>query len=313
MVKPVPKVFRRFALLACVAPCIALANDSVSVLDDRGHTVRLKAAATRIVSLSPHLTELLFEAGAAGSLVGADAHSDYPAAARQIARIGDAYGVDMERLLALQPDLVVAWSSGNARKTLARVRALSIPVFESEPQRLEDIPRTLERLGELAGTSTQAHARALHFRRQLAALANEHARKRRLRVFYEIWHRPLMTVGNNHLIADALATCGAQNVFGGLSAVTATPAREAVLLADPDAIVVASSDPGALKPWMQWRQLRAVRTQGVIRIDPQRMHRPTSRILDEVTGLCGRLDELRDRADGSAILAPGSAIVGSIP
>ena len=275
--------------------------------------MRLNAAAKRIVSLSPHLTEMLFEAGADARIVGADAHSDYPLPARQIARIGDAYGVDMERLLGLRPDLVVAWSSGNARKSLARIRALSIPVFESEPQRLEDIPRTVERLGVLAGTSTQARVRALQFRQHLAALAAEHAGKRRLRVFYEIWQRPLMTVGNKHLIADALATCGAQNVFAGLSAVTATPTREAVLLADPDAIVVASSDPGALQPWMQWRQLRAVRRHGVIRIDPQRMHRPTSRILDEVTGLCGRLDELRDRADGSAILAPGSAIVGSTP
>src|SRR5690606_32931687 len=127
--------------------------------------------------------------------VGADVHSDHPPSARRIERVGDAHGIDMERVLRLRPDLVVAWSSGNARKTLARLRALSIPVFESEPRRLEDIARTVERLGALAGTAPQAHAGAAHFRERLAALAARHAGKRPLRVFYEIWHRPLMTIG----------------------------------------------------------------------------------------------------------------------
>jgi iron complex transport system substrate-binding protein len=258
--------------------------------------VRLEAPAKRIVSLAPHLTELLFEAGAGARIVGADVHSDHPPSARRIERVGDAHGIDMERVLRLRPDLVVAWSSGNARKALARLRALSIPVFESEPRRLVDIARTVERLGALAGTAPQAHAGAAHFRERLAALAARHAGKRPLRVFYEIWHRPLMTIGNRHLIVDALATCGAHSAFADVAAVTAAPAREAVLLADPDAIVVASHDAGALDAWRQWRHLRAVREEALIRIDPEPMHRPTSRMIDAVAGLCGRLDELRARS-----------------
>lgn len=306
--------FLGLALLAAWLPAVAgQAVADVVVVDDGGFTVRLGAPAQRIVSLSPHLTELLFEAGAERSIVGADAHSDYPPAAREIIRIGDARGIDMEGLLRLRPDLVVAWRSGNSRTVLARLRALAIPVFESEPKRLEDIPRTIERLGVLAGTREHARLRAEQFNRRLSALASRYSAERPLRVFYEIWHRPLMTVGDPHLIADALATCGARSALPGLAGVTATPSREAVLLADPDAIVVASVDPGGATQWRKWRQLQAVRRQGIIRIDPERIHRPTSRMLDELTVLCGRIDELRGPSGGSAILAPGSAIVGSMP
>lgn len=288
------------------------ASQDIAVVDDGGRSVHLAVPAKRIVSLSPHLTELLFEAGAGQRIAGADMHSDYPPAARQIPRIGDAFSVDMERLLHLQPDLVVAWRSGNSHKTLARLRALSIPVFESEPQRLEDIPRTIERLGLLAGTQKEAQGRADGFRRRLGEIATLHAGKRALRVFYEVWHRPLMTIGEPHILTDALATCGARNALPGLMSVTATPAREAVLLADPDAIVIASGDAHAQRSWEQWRHLRSARDGGIFRIDPERMHRPSSRILDEVRSLCRRLDDLRSRSGGSAILAPGSATIGSI-
>lgn len=313
MVSPVAALAKLLALLAGLLASAGCAGAQIVVDDDSGHSVRLGAPAQRIVSLAPHLTELLFEAGAEQRIVGADVHSDYPTAARQITRIGDAFSIDMERLLQLRPDLVVAWRSGNARKTLARLRALSIPVFESEPYRLEDIPRTIERLGMLAGTTNEAGARADRFRRRRGELAARYAGKAPLRVFYEVWHRPLMTIGASHLIADALATCGARNVLPGLTSVTAMPAREAVLLADPDAIVVASGDAGTQRSWAQWRHLRAARTHGILHIDSERMHRATSRILDEVGLLCRRLDDLRGRSGGSAILAPGSATVGSMP
>lgn len=283
------------------------------IIDDSGYTVRLDRPAMRIVSLAPHLTELLFEAGAERSIVGADIHSDYPPVARQIPRLGDAFGIDLERLVQLRPDLVVAWRSGNARKTLARLRELSIPVFESEPNRLDDIPRTIEKLGALAGTTGAARAAAKRFRHRLEALTMRYSGRRPIRVFYEIWHRPLMTIGDHHLIADALRTCGARHSLTGLTSVTATPSREAVLLADPEVIVVASGDANAQRSWQRWSRLQAVRHGGVFRIDAERMHRPTSRMLDEVQLMCARLDDLRGRAGGSAILAPGSATVGSMP
>lgn len=313
MVNRIAQYSTLVAFVACMISSEGFAREEIAVDDDTGRSVRLEAPAKRIVSLAPHLTELLYEAGAERRIVGADVHSDHPSSARQIPRIGDAFSIDMERLLQLQPDLVVAWRSGNSRKTLARLRALSIPVFESEPHRLDDIPHTIERLGVLAGTTVEARARADGFRRRLGELAGQYAGKAPLRVFYEVWHRPLMTIGDHHLIADALATCGARNALPGLISVTATPAREAVLLADPDAIVVASGDPGAQRSWERWRNLRSARDGGIFRIDPERMHRPTSRILGEVSLLCRRLDDLRGRSGGSAILAPGSATVGSMP
>lgn len=281
--------------LALAGAGAAHASGPPEVVDDQGRRVQLNAPAQRIVSLAPHLTELLFEAGAAERIVGAAAYSDYPEAARRIPRVGDAHGVDLERIVRMRPDLVVAWASGTPRRTIERIHRLGIPLFESEPRRLEDIPRTLERLGVLAGSGDIAHARAQAFRDRRDALVAAHAGKRSLRVFYEVWNRPLMTVGPDHLIADALQHCGARSVFGERRTPVATPAREAVLLSDPDAIVVASPAPGAVAPWLRWQRLRAVRDRAVFTTDPQTMHRPTSRMLAPLASLCARLEPLRRR------------------
>lgn len=282
-----PRVLVVSTLLAVFAQLSAWAG--VEVLDDAGHRIRLDAPARRIVSLSPHLTELLFQAGAGPWVVGAAAFSDYPEEARAIPWVGDARGLDVERIVRARPDLVVAWSSGNSPRTLARLRRLGLPVFESEPARLDDIPRTLRKLGELAGTTATARAGAAAFEARLAALAAAHGDDSPMRVFYQIWDRPLLTINGRHLITHILSTCGARNAFGHLPRLTAAPSREAVLLSDPDAIVVASRAADALAPWLQWSGLRAVRDRRVFSVDPEILHRPTLRILDGVAELCAKL------------------------
>jgi len=284
---------RRLCLVFSAALFLVLAHAtaraSVEVLDDAGHRIRLATPARRIVSLSPHLTELLFQAGAGRWVVGAAAFSDYPDEARVIPRIGDARGLDTEAILRARPDLVVAWSSGNSRRTIDRLRRLGFPVFASEPSRLDDIPHTLRRLGELAGTTAVANPHAAAFETRLAAFATAQGDGPPLRVFYQIWDRPLLTVNGQHLITHILSICGARNVFGHLKTLTAAPSREAVLLADPDAIVVASNAPDALEPWTRWRSLRSVRERRVFAVDPDILHRPTLRILDGVADLCAKL------------------------
>lgn len=276
------------ALLALCAGTTVYAH--VEVLDDAGNRIRLDAPARRIVSLAPHLTELLFDAGAGQWIVGAAAFSDYPDAARAIPRIGDSRGLDIEGIARARPDLVVAWTSGNPRRTIDRLRRLGLRVFESEPARLADIPHTLIRLGRLAGTEETARTGAAVFNDRLAQLGARHPVGPPVQVFYQIWDRPLLTVNGRHLIAQALQTCGAQNVFGHLPGLTAAPSREAVLLADPDAIAVASNAPNALSPWTKWRQSRAMRSGKVFTVDPEILHRPTLRILDGVEDLCAKLD-----------------------
>ena len=280
-------------LLAAVMPAAACA--AVTVVDDSGRAIRLERPAQRIVALAPHLTELLFAAGAGSAVVGAVAYSDYPPAAAAIPRIGDARALDLERIVALQPDLIVAWRSGSPRRQLARLRALGYSVYEDEPASLDAIAATIERLGILAGTGETARTQAARFRADLGRIRAQHAQAAPLRVFYQLGERPLVTVSSRHVIVDALHACGAVSVFAGHRDWLPRPSREAVLLADPDAIVVAAP-PGATDPlaaWRRWTGLRAVAAGRLYTVDPDRLHRPTPRILPGVRALCRQLAEAR--------------------
>lgn len=278
------------AMLAC-----ATAQAGVSVVDDTGTPVRLLEPARRIVSLAPHLTELLFEAGAGEQVVGVVAYSDYPAQARRLPRIGDARALDLEAIAMLQPDLVVAWASGSPKGQVQRLKRMGLPVFLNEPDRLEAIAFTIERLGILAGSERSSRLRAESFRLRLSELRRSTQGARRVRVFYQVWGQPLLTVNARHIIDDALGVCGADNVFAHLKVGTPRLDREAVLLADPDAIVIATSgDQGeARAAWRQWRSLRAVRGGHLLTVDPSLLHRHTSRILDGVAALCRHIARVR--------------------
>lgn len=266
------------------------------VRDDQGTPVRLAAPATRIVTLSPHLAELVYAAGAGDRLVGVSAHSDYPPAVRALPVVGDAGRADLERILALQPDLVLAWAFGGQQADVQRLRALGLVVVATEPRRLEDIPRHIELIGRLAGTGYEAARTAHRFRRRLALLRSRYAGRRPVTVFFEIWHTPLMTVNGRHIISEALAVCGGRNVFAQLAAVAPTVSMEALRAADPEVIVV--SGPAArrealLSAWRGGMALRAVRAGHVYFADADLMHRPTPRMLDGIQVLCADLDRAR--------------------
>ncbi len=268
---------------------------AVESIDDSGRTVRLAQPARRIVALAPHLTELLFVAGAGNALVGVAAYSDYPPAARAVARIGDAHALDLERIVALRPDLVVAWTSGSPQRQLDRLRALGLTVFDNEPTDLDAIARAIERLGALAGTEEVARSRAARFRADLARIRATYAHGPPIRVFYQVAERPLVSVSRGHVIADALRACGAVSIFAGARDRLPRPSREAVLLADPDAIIVAADpddgDPFAL--WQPWQSLRAVTQGRLYRVDPSLLHRPTPRILTGIEALCRDIADVR--------------------
>jgi iron complex transport system substrate-binding protein len=190
--------------------CAAAAAQTISVADDRGRTVTLARPAQRVVTLAPSLAELAFAAGAGGRLVGVARFSDSPPAARGIARIGDAVRVDFERIVALKPDLILAWKSGNSAADVARLEGLGFPAHVSEPGRLADIPRLLRAIGSLAGTGAAADRAARDFEREIGELRKRYAKTPRVRVFYQIWHKPLLTVNGAHLISDVIALCGAR-------------------------------------------------------------------------------------------------------
>ena len=275
---------------------LSLAVCARQVSDDVGRTVTLEKPAQRIVSLSPHATELLFAAGAGKTVVGAVDYSDHPPEAAQLPSLGDAQNLNVESIVALQPDLAVAWKSGNPVPQIEQLIRFGIPVFYTEPRYLEDIATNLERLGRLAGSQALASAAAEKFRAETRRLVERHSQASPVRVFYEIWHQPLMTVGGRHLISQLIRLCGGQNIFAELDVLAATVDREAVLMADPEAIIASGSTaqrPPWLDQWLDWPQLKAVKHGHLFFIPPDLIQRHTPRVLEGTRRLCDQLQQVR--------------------
>jgi iron complex transport system substrate-binding protein len=260
----------RALLLSVFLASPALAID---VKDDYGREIVLQAPARRIVSLSPHLTELAYAANAGDRLVGAVDYSDYPEAARKLPRVGSDARIDLEAVLALYPDLVIAWPNAGTRRAVDRLAELGVPTFRSEPRELEDIPRTIEKLAALAGTSSRA---AAEFRDRAAALKARYSGKAPVRVFYQVWERPLQTVNGDHVISKVIRLCGGENVFADLAQIAPVINHEALLHARPE--VVVTSAPGV---------------EGARYIPGDLMQRHTPRLLEGAQRLCEILEEVR--------------------
>jgi iron complex transport system substrate-binding protein len=280
------------ALLAVAGPARAAA---VTATDDAGVTVTLARPAQRIVSLAPHATELLFAAGAGGQVVGVVAHSDWPPEARGLPRVGDANALDLERIFALAPDLVVAWPYTMPAQ-LVTLRARGATTFVSDPKSIAAIARDIEALGTLAGTEAVARERAADLRQRLSTLRARYAGAAPITVFYEIWNEPLQTIGGAHLISEAIALCGGTNVFGAQSLAAPSVSFEAVVAARPE-IIVGGSDDGTRPKWLDdWKRLAdipAVRYGNLFVGNGDLLHRNGPRLVAGLEALCQALDQAR--------------------
>ena len=292
-----------------VAVALALAGpsraDPVSVIDGTGATVRLSAPARRIVSLAPSATELLYAAGALDRVVAVTDPADWPPEAAQRPRVGDARALDLERIVSLAPDLAVAWPYV-APAQIERLQALGIPVYRTDPHTPDAIALDIERLGALAGTAGVAGPAAARFRSRMAALRQRGQGTTAIRVFYEIWHQPLYTIGGAHLISAAIELCGGENVFRALSLPAPSVSIEAVLAARPSAIIAGTD--GAIRPawldeWRRWPDLPAVRADNFFVVDANLLHRAGPRFVDGAESLCAVINRARandDRTKGPA-------------
>ncbi len=292
--------FRRTMLIGLVIllclPLPALAQ--LCVQDDASQQVCLKQPARRIIALSPGATELLFAAGAGEQLAAAVSFSDYPPAAQKLPRVGSYQRLDLEAIVALKPDLIVAWRSGNPMGDVARLQDMGFPVYISEPRQFEDVSATLERFGVLAGTELVAQGAANGFRAGIAALRERYADAAPVTVFYQVWDDPLMTVNDSHLISEAIRICGGVNVFGGLGALAPRISREAVLEKNPQAIVaggMGEDNPVWLTPWKAFPSLLAVQKGNLFFVAPSTLQRPTPQMLAGTRTLCRHLDSARAR------------------
>lgn len=281
----------RLLIILCSILLPFTAQGQVLVKDDLGRSFSLDLPAKRIVSLAPSITEMLYAAGAGSKIVGAVDYSDYPKAALNLPRVGSADALDIERIVGLRPDLVVAWASGNPSGELDKIKNLGIPVYYAEPRHLQDIAVDIERLGMLAGTGRDALHAAQSFRGGIAALRHRYSEKPAVSVFYEVWPSPLLTVSGQHIISDVMHLCGARNVFEKLSMLTPSVSVESVIIADPEAIV--TSGPEAwLAEWKKWG-MRATRRGNLFHIPADLISRPSPRILEGAKLLCGQIDAAR--------------------
>ncbi|WP_290634148.1 cobalamin-binding protein, partial [Aquisalimonas sp.] len=243
-------------------------------------------------------TELLFAAGAGDAVVGAVSYSDYPPEAEEVPRVGSYKRLDMETLLAREPDLIVGWITGNPSEQLERLQELGVPLYLSEPRELDDIASTLERLGVLTGTAGHAADEATAFRDAIDGIRDEYADAEPVRVFYQVWDDPLMTVNDAHLISQAAALCGGDNVFGELGSLTPRIDTESVLDRDPEAIVaggMGEADETWLEPWRGYDSLTATRRDNLFFVPPSSIQRPTPRVAEGSRILCEQLERARER------------------
>lgn len=285
-------------VLALWLLCIAAAHADVVVTDATGVTLRLPAPAKRIVSLAPHVTEVLFAAGAGAQIVGTVEYSDYPEEARAIRRVGGYSKVDLEAVAALKPDLIIGWLSGNASAHLEKLKGLGLPIYTTQPDRIEDIARSIEHYGRLAGTGAVADKAARDFRERLAQLRARYEKRPPLRVFYQVWKSPLTTVNGRQIISDAIRLCGGVNVFADLAGIAPNVSVEAVLAANPEAIIASGMGeerPEWLDDWRRWTQITAVQRGNLFFIPPSIIQRHTPRLLDGTEQLCAHLDTARSR------------------
>ena len=280
-------------LLAC-----GIARAEITVKDDTGATVRLAQPARRIITLAPHMAESLFAAGAGDKLVGVVEYSDYPEVVKKIPRVGGYTRLDLEAIAALKPDLIIAWLSGNAPAHVDKLRALGFPVYVSQPDRIEDVAAELERFGALAGTGKVANAAAAQLRERLASLQQRYGKRPGVRTFYQVWKQPLSTIGGRQIISSVIRLCGGENVFEKLDAMAPTVSVEAVIAANPEAIVASGMDdarPEWLDDWRRWTSITAVARNNLFFIPPQLIQRHTPRLLDGAEMLCQHLETARSR------------------
>lgn len=283
-------------MLLLFSTAIVSAHAAISVIDDRGTVITLERPALRIVSLAPNVTELLFAAGANKRIVGVSSHSDFPAAAKIIPSIGNIYGIDIERIAKLKPDLIVAWGAGNPETQLARLKQLRIPMYISMPQDFEQVASSIERFGTLVGNNVQAYEAATLFRQRWQHLAATHKDAQPVTVFFQIWKNPLMTLNNDSLASKVIEVCGGKNVFGTLKPLVATVTTEAVLAANPDVIITPNdANESSQQSWQRYTSLTATRKKQLYTVPADEISRAGPRIIDAAETMCALLDNVRAR------------------
>ena len=280
------------AALALLSPALS----AVVITDDAARQITLQKIPARIISVAPGATEMLFAAGAGELVIATVEYSDEPPAAKRIPRIGDGIAVDMERIVALKPDVLVVWPGGGNPAQIAQLERLGFPLYRQQVNALGDIPGSLRRLGALTGTQPVAENAARDIEARLVQLKQRYGGSQQTTVLLQVWQHPVYTVGGKHLMTDALRLCGARNVFGDLTDMGPAVDVEAVIARDPD-FIVAVAPPGSAAAWLgDWRRfthLHAVQNDRLIEFEDWRLSRLGPSALGGTEALCRAIESKR--------------------
>lgn len=289
---------RLTAIVTVFLAAATAAQAEVCATDDRGKEVCLDKPAERIISLSPGATELLFAAGAGDDVAGVVNYSNYPEAAKELPIIGSLKRLDVEQILKRSPDLVIAWVTGNPKEQTERLEEVGLTLYYLEPRDFEEIAESIERLSVLAGTQAAGHREAERFRHGIEDLREQYGDADPVRLFYEVWDQPLMTVNGEHFIHQVIELCGGENVYAGLDRLVPRIDRESVLKKDPEVIVaggMGEENRDWLKEWKGYDSLTATQRGNLFFVPPSTLQRPTPRLLEGGATLCEKLETARER------------------
>ncbi|MCX2544105.1 cobalamin-binding protein [Pseudomonas sp. COW5] len=241
-------------------------------------------AALRVVSLAPSLSEIVVELNSADLLVGVLDAGDRPSAIKDVPSVGRYGQLDMERLLSLKPDLLLLWPGSVGPAQRDQLKRLNIPTFVAEPHSFEQLTTQIEAIAAQLGRPERGVERAAELRLKLDELRQRYRRETPLRVFYQVWDKPLYTVGGGQIISDALEVCGARNVFADLTLPAPQVSIEAVLQRDPE--VILAGDQPQLDAWSAWPQVAAVKHRQLLLVTDKGLERPSGQMIEATAKLC---------------------------
>ena len=274
------------------------ADATIVVIDFAGNSIQLEQAAQRIVALAPHLVENTFSAGAGDQLVGVVAYSDYPEAAKSIPIVAGYNKTNLEKILELQPDLIIAWQSGNSQASIQMLKELGFNVYIDQADSLTDVAKSIQDIGTLSGHSEQANEVANNYLAKLSEIEQENKDKIEVSTFYQVWNSPLQTISGDHIISNAIEVCGGRNIYAGAFAVAPIINFESILERDPTVIIASETSDNSsewIDEWLKWPSLTAVQSNNLFFVDPDHIQRHTIRILSGISTICAHLDIAREK------------------
>lgn len=284
-----------YSTIAAACLCLGLSNMVASA--DADNSKRSLKQSLRLIALAPHVVEQLYAIGAGEQIIGTTEYSDYPAAAKAIPVVGSYAGLQIEKILQMQPDVIIAWKTGNPVADLERLKKYQLPVVYSDIRTLDDVAAELRQFGQLTGREPTAELLARSYEQELAALRERYSDKAPVKVFYELWSRPLTTVAGTAWPQQQLELCGAENPFADSLDDYPHVGLEQVLVSSPEAIIQPSkhsqNSPDAIH-WQQW-PIPAVKNNAIFHPDADKVHRMTARTLPEIEALCQQIDGVRSQ------------------